>query len=374
MNWGRRLTGLAALALTAFVGCGNDNSPRNGNINSDGGNMANRAPTVEFMPEMSEMEVLAGDKVDFDARAFDPDGDDIQFRYNFGDGKITEWLDESKTDHTYLVPGNYPVSVSATDNRGGIASDNAMVNVMQKQQPTPSEEPTDEPTEMPRETPTPEPRNMDPSVRFIDIQGNDISRLETVVNRDNVLLLQGADPDGDELQYATNISGELVWNTDNRFVANYNLPGNYQVTGYARDNKGGTATDLLDVIVNDEIPTGTFVNAGPDVTVERDVSYCTVFSLEHCSDFDLLFSCGENPNYLPGHSRRGFNHSEDIVSMRYFRDVDRSQVGALSGCGTVTYLSARRPFYQLGDTARLRIVGFTTDGEEVSDDAIVTFR
>jgi hypothetical protein len=56
--------------------------------------------------------------VNVDNESVDPDGDRLQYRFNFGDGNMTGWMDNPEIWHRYHRPGIYTVSVKFRDIRG----------------------------------------------------------------------------------------------------------------------------------------------------------------------------------------------------------------------------------------------------------------
>ncbi len=209
--------------------------------------------------------------------------------------------------------------------------------------------------------------NNAPTVNF------SIEELVTERNRDEVFVANGNDIDGDILDYrfewGDNTSAR-DWDIENRAIHSYSDYSSYTATVIARDNRGGEARDTLSVIVRPE--NGLFVNAGPDMTLQRDVTYCLVFMKELCSDGNLFAKCGSRPNYAPGHSREGFSHSADIVWGRGYKDSSRHVGGWLGSCGTATYDFHLSGNYQAGDIAVLRFVGKDSQGNEAYDEALVT--
>jgi len=59
--------------------------------------------------------------VRFDASdgSADPDGDRLQYRFNFGDGNMTGWRDDPVVEHDYPWSGIFTASLKVRDRRGG---------------------------------------------------------------------------------------------------------------------------------------------------------------------------------------------------------------------------------------------------------------
>ncbi|MGA1873287.1 MAG: PKD domain-containing protein [Thermoplasmatota archaeon] len=67
--------------------------------------------------------------VSFDAEgSYDPDGDELQFRWDFGDGNDTYWGFETEVIHIYTVPGEFTVRLLVSDGFS-ISSDYCNVTV-----------------------------------------------------------------------------------------------------------------------------------------------------------------------------------------------------------------------------------------------------
>ncbi len=79
----------------------------------------NSPPKVSF--KIPVQTFLVGQKINFSASGSrDPDGDRLEFYWNFGDG--TEIKAGSKASHIYKSGGNYTVTVSVDDGKGSICS------------------------------------------------------------------------------------------------------------------------------------------------------------------------------------------------------------------------------------------------------------
>jgi len=54
--------------------------------------------------------------VDFDgSESYDPDGNLLTYKWSFGDGTTTDWLNSAKTTHSYTQAGDYTVTLSVSD-------------------------------------------------------------------------------------------------------------------------------------------------------------------------------------------------------------------------------------------------------------------
>ena len=68
---------------------------------------------------------IAGEDYSFSASTNDPDGDEIAYMFDWGDGSVSDWTEfvtggESvNVSHTWAEAGTYQVRVKARDTRGG---------------------------------------------------------------------------------------------------------------------------------------------------------------------------------------------------------------------------------------------------------------
>jgi len=51
--------------------------------------------------------------------ATDPDGDSLQYMWDWGDGNFSDWLDTNEATHTWTYEDNFEVRVMAVDEHGG---------------------------------------------------------------------------------------------------------------------------------------------------------------------------------------------------------------------------------------------------------------
>jgi len=76
-------------------------------------------PEGEHAPEITNVNgptnFKAGTSVSFTASANDADGDSIQYKWDWGDGSVTDWTTATRF-HIYNNPGEYQVRVQAKDN------------------------------------------------------------------------------------------------------------------------------------------------------------------------------------------------------------------------------------------------------------------
>ncbi|WP_051336350.1 PKD domain-containing protein [Aquimarina latercula] len=84
-----------------------------------GGDASNQSPVITEIDVDISSPVTIGTTINFTANASDPDGNDLKYRWNFGDNSPkTEWIG-AVSSHTYTEPGNYLIQVQISDDNGG---------------------------------------------------------------------------------------------------------------------------------------------------------------------------------------------------------------------------------------------------------------
>ena len=97
-------------------------------------NMAPHTPDIPIGPNSIDLNV----EYEFDAVSFDPDYDDICYRFDWGDGTYSDWIGSFESGeictglHVWVDNGTYQIKVKAKDNIGDESnwSDLKVVNVV----------------------------------------------------------------------------------------------------------------------------------------------------------------------------------------------------------------------------------------------------
>jgi hypothetical protein len=90
----------------------------------------NRAPWSPNVTGPPDLEGRAGEDVALSIDApFDPDGDDVEVRWDLGDGNVKEWSTSLDVSHAYAVEGEYAVTVTVRDEHGATNSTTVVVTI-----------------------------------------------------------------------------------------------------------------------------------------------------------------------------------------------------------------------------------------------------
>lgn len=90
-------------------------------------NVVNASPLAAMQVTTPEADRREGSVINFDAGgSSDPEGDALQYVWNFGDGNLGRGLTAT---HTYIDDGSYPVTLTVVDAFGGIATTSLTVEI-----------------------------------------------------------------------------------------------------------------------------------------------------------------------------------------------------------------------------------------------------
>ena len=194
---------------------------------------ANGAPTAD--PLVDPKTGPAPLYVHFEARASDPNGDPLTYRWDFGDGSAVSTT--AHTHHNYTAPGNYTATLKVTDGKGGEFNRSFPISVSDGQAPTVTSAGAN-----------PNEGNAPLSVTF---------------------MASGQDPQGDPvtLSWDFGVAGtDADKATGNRVFYRYDQPGVYTATVTARDPGGNEGKATVRVTVNGE----TAPPASPEIEALAD--------------------------------------------------------------------------------------------------------
>lgn len=89
------IAGLSLLLLMLLAGCGK-----------------NQPPTVEILKPANDAQIALEEEIQFKANATDPEGKELTFSWDFGDGNLS---DQASPTHVYQQSGDYTVTLTVTD-------------------------------------------------------------------------------------------------------------------------------------------------------------------------------------------------------------------------------------------------------------------
>lgn len=187
-------------------------------------NPSNRAPACTFVLN-STTSTTAADVL-FTVTASDPDGDSLNYVYNFGDGN-TRTLTSSTTSYRYTAAGSFIATVSVNDGRG-MSTNCTNTNTGAVTPPG-----STSPTNITVVITTPGTGNRAPVCTFV------VSTITGTNSTDIIFTATASDPDNDPITYTYNFgdgnSRDLATNTTTyRYPAN----GTFSASVSVRDNRG----------------------------------------------------------------------------------------------------------------------------------------
>ena len=223
----------------------------------------NRVPTATLANPAS---VITAESTTFTADANDADGDELLFHWNFGDGTSSDGT--ASIEHTYQTSGNYEVTVSVDDQKGGQAV--AMRSVTATHAPL--VELSGPTTGVPRETLT--------------------------------FTASGSDPDGDSLVYHWDFgNGFSVASGSDSVEYSFPLGGQFTVTVTADDQQGGQTSASLVITLQDGITAWTEPSTG---------IFITLYDVIHAED--KFLTAGSSYAYESADGLSWTRHDTDMIA------------------------------------------------------------
>jgi len=159
---------------------------------------------------------IPGESISFSGSgSSDPDGDDLTYAWNFGDGGFSS---EDNPSHTYAADGNYTVTLTVNDGHGGSDSDQTTAAISVSNHP-----------------PT-----ASVGGPYSGTPGESISFSGS----------ESSDPDGDDLTYAWDF-GDGGFSSEDNPSHTYAAAGTYTVTLTVNDGHGGTDSGQVTATIMD---------------------------------------------------------------------------------------------------------------------------
>jgi PKD repeat protein len=102
--------------------------------------------TVSIGPKDSTTGIMyINEDIEFNASATDPDTDDVlQYKWDFGDGTDTGWMNSAYTTHQYLTAGTYNVTLTVKDSQDEEDTDTTQLEIEEKEDTTTDDDDDDD--------------------------------------------------------------------------------------------------------------------------------------------------------------------------------------------------------------------------------------
>jgi hypothetical protein len=91
--------------------------------------LVNRKPLIAE-PPVGPTTGKVNKSYQFTAKAEEPDGDPVMYRFNWGDGKQTSWIAQSSVKHQWSKAGAYCVKAQAKDDKGAVSAWSGCANIV----------------------------------------------------------------------------------------------------------------------------------------------------------------------------------------------------------------------------------------------------
>ncbi|UCG68749.1 MAG: PKD domain-containing protein [Thermoplasmata archaeon] len=284
-----------------------------------------------------------GTSMDFIGNQTDPGSDTFTYLWDFGDGKIST---QQNPTHIYSDDGVYTVSLTVTDDDGGMALDYAITIVY----------------------------NVPPSIEPVE------SPMNAIEDETFSLRILATDSEGDMISFADDTE---LFNIDPlsgliEFVPSNDDVGYNEVTITVRDDEGGTSTLVFVINVLNANDPPALHEVGPQNAQEDEHFQFTVFANDIDSDDELKFS--DDTDLFEIDSNTGiisFTPTNDQVGVEIVTITVRDAEGASdSERVTFTILNTNDAPVLDSISDRQAVVGqritFTAIGNDI-DDIMLTY-
>ena len=198
--------------------------------------VTNVPPSIEATIDPTDPE--EGEEVTIEVTASDVSGSSITYEYEYGDGTAPRTTGQSTVQHTWVDSGTFTLTVSATDNKGGVGTDEVEVVVT----------------------------NLPPTLTDVFAPGG----FEGVPM---TFRATGTDPGDDELTFTWDFGDGSDPVTGAEVQHTYADSDTYEVTVTVDDGDGGEDSDTVEVLVRNVPPTLGPLMVSGDVEEEGTVSF-----------------------------------------------------------------------------------------------------
>ena len=248
----------------------------------------NRAPNGSIVSPTQDVNIIAGESVQFSGSGSDPDGDSLTYRWDFN-GVIPNTIVRNPGQVVFPTAGTYHVKLTVSDSKGLSDSSPAVRMVTVTNQNTP------------------------PNGQIVVPNGNLVAYVGDTVQ----FSASATDSEGDPISYRWSFGGGIPDANQQNASVVFNQTGNYNVSLIATDSNGAAdpspATILVSVIgiqpTQNNNPNGLITSPAGDVVI--NVGESVLFKSEGTDPdnnaplgFHWMYSTGEfmshvqNPGYV----------------------------------------------------------------------------
>jgi PKD repeat protein len=221
----------------------------------------NPAPACEIMAEFLDRTFVEDRSVVFDGTGSDNPSDmaTLVFRWDFGDGNMTDWSPATPASHTYTTAGAFNVTMTVRDDDGDTGTVSARVRI----------------------------NNILPAAEIL--------MDDQTVNEDQTVDLEGAGTDSASdqdilvYQWIFGDGSRSDWLTSPETTHSYPVAGRYKVTLAVRDDEGATgASEPVFINVENAAPVASASASSKNVDEDQPVAFTAKASHDTPSDLSTL--------------------------------------------------------------------------------------